>query len=536
MADLHQKLAGLQGLLPSQRQWLDRLVFQLDFNPYQHIRVVGCAGGGKSTMALAIADLLSEDFNLALLTASPAFSAAQIRQHLLDNWFGFGGDGHKSLLQLVGERQSSLPLGLVIDQADDLPDELWGELAELPCLVIAISEQSDPHAELNLPLSPINLEDARVLLRDQEFGTLTLADRLDRAHGNIHFLLDPQLAKVPSKKAKVTKPSGLSPLAVFITGMAVIGGVVIFWLWTEKQRAQNGLGELTYLPDEPSVATAPVVNKPLTPQPSTKDIDALVNKLDKADPVAGSASKLERPAEFDFGQDTPSRAQSTEQTTSPSAAQSAAQSVDTSVAATKTATSEPVQAAVTNTTVEQETVVAPPQPAADQLIDPLKAQKVVKAEPKNEQQLPDEKPVQQQATVVENAIVVQTEDVADELASIAGNSDAIAETATAESTAPSTQHYQYQEDKLLGFSADQVALQLVVFSNEAALRNFKQSYAGLPTFVYQRQKNGQRQLVVVLAPFADSQTAKANLSTLPPALQTGFVKSIADIQSEIKQQ
>lgn len=530
MADLHQKLASLQGLLPSQRQWLDRLIFQLEFNPYQHIRVVGCAGGGKSTMALAIADLLSEDFNLALLTASPAFNPSQIRQHLLDNWFGFGGDGHKRLIQLVGERQSALPLGLVIDQADDLPEELWGELAELPCLIIALSEHSDPHAELNLPLAPINLEDARVLLKDQEFGTLTLADRLDRVNGNIHFLLDPQLARTPAKKAKAVKPSGISPLAVFITGMALIGGVVIFWMWTEKQQAQKGLGDLTYLPEEQQVAPAPVANKPLTPQPSTKDIDALVNKLDKADPAAGSASKLERPAEFDFGKDA-----------SPASSASQPATAAATPAVDSVASSEVVE----QPTKQPEAVVNAKQPASDELIDPLKDQKVVVNKPQPEQQLPAEAPIEQAAQPVqpvEKAVVIQTDDVADELASIAGGTatatekPAQADTSATTVSAENDQQYSYQEAKLLALPAEQVALQLVVFSNDAALNNFKQSYAGLPTLVYQRQKNGQRQLVVVLAPFADGPAAKANLASLPAALQSGFVKSIADIQSEIKQQ
>jgi septal ring-binding cell division protein DamX len=153
------------------------------------------------------------------------------------------------------------------------------------------------------------------------------------------------------------------------------------------------------------------------------------------------------------------------------------------------------------------------------------------------------KPQSKPAESVEQAVVIQTNDVADELASIAGGSSATTDTTAPLATAPAaevtaehTQQYSYQETKLLALPADQVALQLVVFSNDAALNNFKQSYAGLPALVYQRQKNGQRQLVVVLAPFADGQAAKANLSSLPAALQSGFVKSIADIQSEIKQQ
>ncbi len=523
MADLHQKLASLQGLLPSQRQWLDRLIFQLEFNPYQHIRVVGGAGTGKSTMALAIADLLSEDFNLALLTASEAFSPAQIRQHLLDNWFGFGGDGHKRLIQLVGERQSAQPLGLVIDQADDLPDELWGELAELPCLVIALGEHHDPHAELNLPLASASLDDARVLLKDQDFGTLTLADRLDRANGNLHFLLDPQLAKAPVKKAKQVQPSGISPLAVFITGMALIGGVVIFWMWTEKQQAAAGLGQLTYLPEEQQAVTSAPAPAMVKPQPSKQEIDALVNKLEKADPAAGSASKLERPAEFDFGKDAPSTPTTAAVTPEPQAIQP------------QTTPAEPTPAEPIAVKTEKPAV------SNEQLMDPLKEQPVAS-------KTPELTPVASEpASDTTTELAAETEvkpvlvkpnpmDVADELASEAGGVETpvVAETEPAPVKASSS--FKFQEVDLLAMSGSQVALQLVVFSNETALKSFQQSYASLQTFVYERRKNGQRQLVVVLAPFGDSAKAKARISTLPSALQQGFVKSLADIQAEINQQ
>lgn len=533
MADLHQKLASLQGLLPSQRQWLDRLIFQLEFNPYQHIRVVGGAGTGKSTMALAIADLLSEDFNLALLTASEAFTPAQIRQHLLDNWFGFGGDGHKRLIQLVGERQSAQPLGLVIDQADDLPDELWCELAELPCLIIALGEHHDPHAELNLPLASASLDDARVLLKDQDFGTLTLADRLDRANGNLHFLLDPQLAKAPVKKAKQVQPSGISPLAVFITGMALIGGVVIFWMWTEKQQAAAGLGQLTYLPEEQqAVASAPAPAM-VKPQPSKQEIDALVNKLEKADPAAGSASKLERPAEFDFGKDAPSAPTTAAVTPEPQVAQPAVTQPQAIQPQTTPAEPTPAEPIAVKT--------ATPAVANEQLMDPLKDQPVASktpdisaatAEPAN-----DATTELAAETEVKPVLVKPNPtDVADELASEAGGVETPVAAETEPVPAKASSNFNFQEADLLAMSGSQVALQLVVFSNETALKSFQQSYASLQTFVYERRKNGQRQLVVVLAPFGDSAKAKARISTLPSALQQGFVKSIADIQAEINQQ
>ncbi len=41
MSDLQKKLKQMKGLLPSQQQWLERLIFQLEFNPYQLIHLVG---------------------------------------------------------------------------------------------------------------------------------------------------------------------------------------------------------------------------------------------------------------------------------------------------------------------------------------------------------------------------------------------------------------------------------------------------------------------------------------------------------------
>jgi septal ring-binding cell division protein DamX len=121
--------------------------------------------------------------------------------------------------------------------------------------------------------------------------------------------------------------------------------------------------------------------------------------------------------------------------------------------------------------------------------------------------------------------VVETND--DELAS---ESD---EASVKNTTAQQLANFRFSEAELLGFSTDAKALQLVVFSNENALNSFKQSYPKLQTLTYARTKNGQKQLVVVMAPFNDSTLAKSKISSLPAAFQNAFVKSIAEIHSEI---
>ncbi len=168
------------------------------------------------------------------------------------------------MLQLAGERQSEQPLALVLDQAEQLPLELWAELAELPCLVVAATLQPDPHAELNLPLPALTLEDATLLLQDQQLSTLSVADRLDIANGNMHILLQPALAKVKAPTAVVAgKGSLVPPLLVFSTGMLLIAAVVGFWFWSEQQLQSAGLGELTYLPAEQEITSEPELAKPV---------------------------------------------------------------------------------------------------------------------------------------------------------------------------------------------------------------------------------------------------------------------------------
>ncbi len=537
MADLHQKLATLQGLLPSQRQWLERLVFQLEFNPYQLIYLVGGPGSGKSTLNLAIADLLSDEFNLALLTVEPELSAGKIRQHLLEQWFGHGTVTDKPLLSLIGDRESRQPLALILDQADYLPQELWAELADVPCLVIAAAEQADAHAELNLPLAPVTMEDAEMLLADSAFSTLTIAERLAQAQGNLHVLLNPQLAAKATRPShtKVQTASIAGPLWVFTVGMAVIVGVVVFWFWTERQLQQGpAIGTLTYLPEEQEVATVVANVKEAPPPPAAEKavVEQLVNQLEKAERGTAEVKGLEKPVDF------------TEQNVS-----------STPVTEPETPTATPVA----ESTVQAEN---PPEPAAE----PLQQVSSSNSEQQTEAvvQVPAEKPVTTEAepddlaaeisadrtapattTVLPAEANVEAE-MAAETAVAAAPKPAVSEPAedlaaeasqelqsvTATSSKP-TGGYRYAESELLSLSGAQYALQLVVFSNDTALQSFRQTYANLQTYTYERSKDGKRQLVVVMAPFADAAAAKKHAAQLPAPLQQGFAKPLSDIHSEI---
>jgi septal ring-binding cell division protein DamX len=530
MSNLQQKLTKIQGLLPSQRSWLERLVFQLEFNPLQLIHMVGDAGSGKTTLTLAIADLLSNEFNLALIKAEPDLSITSVRQHILEHWFGGCKDANRTLLQLVGERQLTEPLALVIDQAEQLPVELWAELAELPCLVIAATEHSDIHAELNLPLPALTMADAEMLLKDNDLSTLSVADRLDNAHGNIHVLLDPSLKRQLQSAPIDLKPASLAyPLTVFAVGMLVIAAVVVFWLWTEQQQRPAGLGELTYLPEEQEVPTI----LPTQPAPANKAVvEQLVGQLEQvaSKTASSSASGLAKPVDFSTQENVESADNLTDSSGSKAQVETSAPSM----------TEQPTDVVTTS----ENTVQAEP-PAESEVVDkPAATDQQTDTQHKvpdlSQSSLPTAVEIANSAT---QPIVVEREvSVAEQMAEEQKNTqpqvlvdEDLAAEAQAELSVVGSHgsRYPYSESDLLAMSDKAVALQLVVLSNDRALKDFAIHYPALETYTYQRLKNGQRQLIVVLAPFADSTEAKAQISQLPPALQQAFVKPLADIHSEI---
>lgn len=554
MAELHHKLKKMNGLLPSQRQWLERLIFQLEFNPYQLVHLVGGIGSGKSTLVLAVADLLSSDYNVALLKANANLTVSNIRQHLIESWFGFCKDANRSLKQLLGERQSPQPLAFVLDESEQLPAELWAELAEIPCLVIAASLQPDPHAELNLPLPALTLDDATLLLQEQQLSALTVADRLDHAQGNMHLLLDPRKVVVQPKPVVMTgKGSLVPPLMVFSTGMALIAAVVVFWLWSEQQVRPDGLGQLTYLPNEQ--VTVPTVDEPPKPHASRAVVEQLVEQLDEVKPNTGSTQVAGLQPRANFANSTPltdttaanAAMSSTPEpveldSSTPAATASSADATPTVKVAANSANTqnraeedrtEVARSEVAGSEVDRTAVAVSSEPQAV-VPEPKPTVLAAPTEDSLSQQMAAELALPAQQTVPAT-LPEPAEDLAAQAAAELARKRAMQQTQTAE---PVQQigGYKFSEADLLSMSGKNVALQLVVFSNDAAQQAFVRNHPQLQTYTYQRIKNGQRQLVVVLAPFSDAAAAKAQIPSLPAPLQQAFVKALSDIHSEISTQ
>ena len=231
ITDLQARLAQLDHLLPSQREWLDRLLFQLAFNDNQQINILGASGSGKSTLALAIAELLSGQYNIALLDSS--VNKASATQQLMQQWFGQPGDASIPITEQVAVTEEQLPLAVIIDDAERFPPELIQQLSSLPSLVLCFSAQSLDAAGLTLTLNRITADDAEQLLRHDGLNSIEIAERLARADGNMHQLLQPvepdhrdeTTAVAAEKHALLKKPALLaSSIAVLLVLL-----LIVFW-------------------------------------------------------------------------------------------------------------------------------------------------------------------------------------------------------------------------------------------------------------------------------------------------------------------
>ena len=543
-----EKIAAMKGLLPTQRQWLERFAFQIEFNRPQLIEVIGGAGSGKSTLCLSIADLLSTQYNIALLTVESHLTIPAIRQHLLEHWYGFAGDGRTSLTQAVAERRSSQPLALVLDHAEQLPPELWPELRNLPCLIIAAVEQGDAGADVQLQIPPLSLDDAEQLLEGSGFSTLSVAERLEQAQNNIHVLLNPQQRQTSVAPAFKTY-SLLTPVLVFMLGLAVIASVVGFWWWSEQQRlAQPNAQTLTYLPEpEPTVVKAPVISS----ADVKANVDALVADLETVPESSSQTAALAKRDDFNTAQSMQSEPISdpitAAQTDATNDAALAEPRLSDSVAAdmiVDEATQQPDASSKTTDTQSLGTVTdvstATSNAQQNDIATEMAAESLDMNASIRDADLLEDAATElattntTDVTVSENSGLQQSSQTQPDPAIT--TSSVIGSDSAARQQKAAAYGYAYGEAELLSMSGQQYALQLVVFSNDAALRSFQQTFSQFKTLTYVRQKNGQRQLVVVLAPFADAQMARQKRQTLPPALANAFVKPLADIHSEISTQ
>lgn len=241
---LQQKLAQQTQLLPTQREWLERLLFQLAFNDVPQVEAPGAVGSGKSTLALATAELFSEQYNVALLDGKVA--AAQAGEQLMQQWFSQPLQPHTDLAQQVAAAQTTSPLLLIVDDAEQLPLTVLQQLADLPCLLIYFCSEPLRVAPLSLTLNRLTADDAAILLQHEALNSIELASRLAAADGNLHALLLPP--RSPSATTAVDTVKSRIPLWPIGAGGAVVV-LLLLLLWPAEDKA----AKRPPLPTQPNI-------------------------------------------------------------------------------------------------------------------------------------------------------------------------------------------------------------------------------------------------------------------------------------------
>lgn len=189
--ELQQQLAASTYLLPSQRDVISRLLFQLAFNDFTRIAVIGGPGSGKSTLALALAELFSNcqemTVNLAMLQGP--ITDDQLVAQLGQQWFADAELGKASLHAKLDAGKVEPEYLLIVDDVGKLTASQYQWLMGLGIRLFCFGDTADPQLQLNLPLPALTLSDCEQLLAEEAYDPLVLAERFANSHGNLHKLL-----------------------------------------------------------------------------------------------------------------------------------------------------------------------------------------------------------------------------------------------------------------------------------------------------------------------------------------------------------
>lgn len=440
ITNLQRRLPELSHLLPSQQEWMERLLLQLAFNDNKHIYIVGADGSGKSTLAMNIAELFSEQHNIALLNST--VEESQVHAQLMQQWFNLPADPNSSLVEQVLASYQRQPLLVIIDDAERYSAELLQQISELPCLQFCFSADTLDNAALTLTINRITSADAQQLLSHEALNSIELAERLANANGNMHLLLLPVRQSYNERAVVDSTTAVANKTPLYITIAAVLLVILLYLFWP---KAEKPVQEIRY----------PVASKfDAKPEP----------EVPTALPTVNTEAELSQDEQQQLGLDV----------------------------------SEPMQTELAEATKTTTSSIAEEKPVIDAKLDVDASVKSAVA------------PVQAvDVPVVDTPLVTKA------------SSEAI---------------YVYDDALLLKMPKNQLAVQLAVLSSAAALQRFKKAYPQLTTLSYQRNWQGKMQLVILLAPFTDTASAKAQLKQLPEALRaTGpFVKTLKSVQTEIE--
>ena len=260
---LQQQLANSGYLLPSQRDVLSRLLFQLAFNDFSRLAIIGASGSGKSTLALALAELFSEaeeiSVNVAMLQAPIA--EALLASQLGKQWFATSDLTEQNLLQRLQNVDADTRYILITDNPELLSAEQYAWILSLPVTLFVFTTQADSQMQLNLTIPGLTLADCEQLLQAEQLDPLALAERFANCQNNLHKLISPAPARTAraARKPVVSRPK--APLiAASVGGALILLFILTSWLNSTPSADQaKPVAEMAIvpIPQEQSATASP---------------------------------------------------------------------------------------------------------------------------------------------------------------------------------------------------------------------------------------------------------------------------------------
>lgn len=234
---LQQQLAESEYLLPSQRDLLSRLLFQLAFNNFTSFGIIGSAGSGKTTIALALAELFSgcqeQQINIAMLHAP--LTDEQLLAQLGKQWFSNTTLSEHELKSAILAAADSAEFVLIADNIELLSRNQYELLLALPAKCFMFGCQSDHNLQLNLTIPVLSLADCQQLLHEEALDPLTLAERFANSQNNIHFLLANNTVSIAVKPpSHLSMKSRITPV---IIATAVL--LLFFFIWMQDSEVNE---------------------------------------------------------------------------------------------------------------------------------------------------------------------------------------------------------------------------------------------------------------------------------------------------------
>lgn len=469
---LQQQLAASTFLLPSQRDVLSRLLFQLAFNDFTRLAIVGGAGSGKTTLALGLAELFSDCdeilINVAMLQAPLADEL--LTAQLAKQWFAEPDLSKAELLHKLTAVAETKNLVLIADDPERLTAAQYDWLLTLPVRVFMFTSRADSNMQLNLALPVITLADCEQLLAVEGLDPIALAERFAHSQQNLHKLLhnDPHKAASSTQTHSDTHTKTKPPMWALAVGLGLVLIVIIASLLPGTPEPE-GTGET--ISRNPSDVIVPLPDV-------TESINDVRTELKTESPAFVSVPQDDKPE-----------------------------------------------------TVVNPTAVIEAEPEATPVVNSISAERMPEIDPRLSEVIDLLPPVSSSVPTEE-----KTEAASTPISSVVGNTTAnsLPEQASVVKVSPSKAAV-YDHQTLLKLPAKQLLVQIAVLSSENALRRFTRNYPKLPVMVYQRQWQGRQQWVIVSGPFANNAAARQHIQQLPSALSASgpFTKSVGAVQQEI---